>query len=512
MEDSLKKRYFFKLLTNLIGLAVSGVTQAIIPRGLGPKAYGDFTFLTNFFTQLVGFLDMGTSIAFYTKLSQRSREAAMVSFYLYFSGIISVAIIIFLVITTHKAYTYRWIWPDQKIFYIYLGAVWGIFTWFLQVLIMMMDAYAVTVSSEIARTLQKLLGLALIILLFSSQQLNLTSLFFYHYLILAFLAAALIWIMGQKGYSLKQTRILPWDQIKVYIKEFYPFCQPLFIYALVGLLVNIFDRWLLQFYGGSIEQGFYGLSYQIGAICFLFTSAMTPLITRELAIAFDKEDLGRMAHLFRRYIPLLYGIAAYFSCFIAVQAHKVIYIMGGKHFSGAYLAVAIMALYPLHQTYGQLSGSVFFATGQTALYRNIGIVFMLLGIPVTYFLIAPGDKSGLDAGATGLAVKMVMLQFIVVNVQLYFNARLLRLRFWRYVGHQVVSVGCLLAVALLVTLWVDKMMLPSRDKVVSGFLLAGALYTIMVMVMSYFQPALFGLHRQDMQSLAQLVREKCRLK
>ena len=31
--DSLRKRYFYKLLTNLIGLPVYLVTQAIIPRG-----------------------------------------------------------------------------------------------------------------------------------------------------------------------------------------------------------------------------------------------------------------------------------------------------------------------------------------------------------------------------------------------------------------------------------------------------------------------------------------------
>ena len=82
--DSLGKRYFYKLLTNLVSLPVYFVTQAIIPRGLGPQAYGDFNFLTNFFSQVMGFLDMGTSIGFYTKLSQRPHETALVSFYFYF--------------------------------------------------------------------------------------------------------------------------------------------------------------------------------------------------------------------------------------------------------------------------------------------------------------------------------------------------------------------------------------------------------------------------------------------
>jgi len=80
-EASLKKRYFAKLSTNLIGLGIGLITQAVIPRGLGPKAYGDFSFLSSFFIRVVGFLDMGTSIGFYTKLSQRQQDFGLVSFY-----------------------------------------------------------------------------------------------------------------------------------------------------------------------------------------------------------------------------------------------------------------------------------------------------------------------------------------------------------------------------------------------------------------------------------------------
>ena len=38
-EDSLKKRYVYKLGANIIGIPVSLVVQAIIPRILGPAVY-----------------------------------------------------------------------------------------------------------------------------------------------------------------------------------------------------------------------------------------------------------------------------------------------------------------------------------------------------------------------------------------------------------------------------------------------------------------------------------------
>ena len=43
-EDSLKKRYLYKLGTKFIGFPIGLITAAIIPRGLGLRAYGDYNF------------------------------------------------------------------------------------------------------------------------------------------------------------------------------------------------------------------------------------------------------------------------------------------------------------------------------------------------------------------------------------------------------------------------------------------------------------------------------------
>jgi O-antigen/teichoic acid export membrane protein len=509
VADSLRKRYFFKFGANLIGLALSAVTYALIPRGLGPKAYGDFTFLSHFFTEIVNFLDMGTSLCFYTKLSQRPRELGLVQFYLGFSVVVSLAVMGFAALAQPFS-LHRWLWPGQQMLYIYLAALWGILMWFNKLLIMMGDAYGLTVSTELGRMAQKVMGCIVIFMLFWSQQLQLANLFFYQYVVLIFLIVFILWVIRKAGYSLKWGIINSIKQVKTYFKEFYEYSHPLFTYSLAGLVVGLLDRWLLQYFAGSVQQGFWGLSYQIGAFCFLFTGAMTPLLTREYAIAFGKNDLEQMSYLFRRYTPVFYSLAAYFACFVAVQADSVIYLTGGKNFSGAYPAVAIMAFYPIHQTYGQLSGSIFYATGQTALYRNIGIIFMLLGLPLTYFLVAPPDRHGLDAGAMGLAGKMVFLQFIAVNVQLYFNTLLLKLRFWHYVGHQLLCVGSMLSVAIIVSWGVDKFV-AGPAMVIQRFLLAGILYTLLVVILTYLHPVIFGLNREDLHFLIKIARQRFRL-
>lgn len=153
------------------------VTQAIIPRGLGPKAYGDFSFLSNFFTQFVSFFDMGTSIGFYTKLSQRQKDIGIITFYISFAIIASIALFLIVFTVSFTPFVKK-IWPDQLIFFVYLAAIWGIFSWFIQILNKMVDAFGLTVPAEMARIAQKILGVILILGLFFSNHLNLSNFFF----------------------------------------------------------------------------------------------------------------------------------------------------------------------------------------------------------------------------------------------------------------------------------------------------------------------------------------------
>lgn len=494
-EDSLKTRYLYKLSANLAGLGIGVFTQALIPRGLGPKLYGDYNFLMNFFTQVVNFFDMGSSMAFYTKLSQRPREFKLASFYIYFIGIIALIMVSFVVLTQTAGLS-NIFWPDQAVRFIYFSAFLGILIWLTNIMTRMADAYALTVSTEMAKISQKVLGLIILAVLLIYNRLSLETFFFYNYFILLLLGWAFYLIFKKHGYCIMQDWKMTFSEVKKYAAEFYAYSHPLFLYGLVGMIAGIFDRWLLQVYAGSVEQGFFGLSYQIGAICFMFTSAMTPLIMREFSIAYNNKDLKLMAQLFRKHVPLLYSITALLACFIAVNAGEATVLMGGGHFRAASLVVAIMAFFPIHQVYGQLSGSVFYASGRTKLYCNIGIIFMVLSLPLTYFLIAPRSSFGLGAGAAGLASKTLLIQFLAVNTQLYFNSRLLGFAFWKYLVHQLASIGAFLMLAVLSKLIINSI-LSMRGGIVINFVSSGILYLAISSVLVYFIPSLIGWKKKE---------------
>ena len=126
--------------------------------------------------------------------------------------------------------------------------------------------------------------------------------------------------------------------------------------------------WIVGFYKDMVEvlsRLFFSLSYQIGAVCFLFSSAMSSLLMREFSIAFGENNLSKMAELFERNVPLLYSLAAFLSCFVAFQAENIVYIIAGESFTEGAVALTIMSFYPIHQTCGQINGSFLLATDQT---------------------------------------------------------------------------------------------------------------------------------------------------
>lgn len=491
--DTLKKRYFYKLFTNFAGVFVSVIIQSIIPRGMGPKAYGDFNFLNNFFGQIITFCDTGTSFGFYTKLSQRQKEHALVTFYLYFMLCVLFLVVAFMLAAQAFGIQHA-IWPGQEMLYVYLAVFLVILNWGNRILSQTLDAYGLTVSSEKTKLLQKFLGLFLIIPIYFYCNLTLLKFFYFNYILTLFLiyffCRIIKYHLGNVGVRLKISS----PQVKKYIGEFYHYSHPLLVFSLVGMVAGIFDKWILQVYGGSIQQGFFALSDQIGVFCTILTTSMVPLIMREFSIAHADNDIKSMAETFTRHLPPLYLITAFFASFVVFNARQVTAMIGGQKFNQAAIVVAIMAFASINQTYGQLGGSLFYATAQTRLYRNIGVVFMLAGLPITYFLIAPCERLGLNAGAAGLAIKNVVMNYVSVGTMLYFNAKFLKLSFWRLIWPQLTSVIFLLFCSLTATSIVGNLPVLCFNLLVYLFSTA-LIYTIISATAIYFFPGFFGLKK-----------------
>lgn len=495
-QPSLARRYIGKLLANVATVPVYLLMEAILPRALGPQIYGNYNFATSVFTQFTAFLDMGTSTCFYNALSRRQQEGPLVAYYarvtLLVCGITLVAGCLLAL-----PFLGDLLLPEVPLWYGPLAALFGFLMWATRVVRSMNDALGLTVPGEILRSLMNLGGAALLLVLFWYNWLTAPTLFALQYLMMGGIVIGGLRIMRRSWHGLDFT--LDDTARRAYTREFADYSTPLFVQALLSALALWAERWVLQWFDGSEQQGYFALSQRVSMACFMFVSAMTPLIMRELAIAWGKDDREHMGRLLTRFAPLLFAVAAWFSCFTVVEAPALVRLFGGAEFASALVPVQIMALYPAHQAYGQLASSVFHATSKTRTLRNVAFVEHLGGFVLVWLLLAPADLGGLNLGATGLAVKTVATQFVTVNLLLYLASRLIPLNFWRSLVLQFVILGSLLALAFGASTLSHHFLDGLGDTI--RFLASGIVYGLASFSVALLCPALVGISHRELREL-----------
>ncbi|MDR0339233.1 MAG: lipopolysaccharide biosynthesis protein, partial [Desulfovibrio sp.] len=286
-------------------------------------------------------------------------------------------------------------------------------------------------------------------------------------------------------------------QARAYVSEFREYSAPLFVTALFSAIAISVERWMLQYFDGSVEQGYFSISQRIGVACFVFVTAMIPLLTRELAVAHAKNDAREMARLLDRYAPMIYSVSAWMCCFVMVEAAAVLRLFGGEQFVGALLPVQIMALYSIHQGYGQLSGAVYYATGQTRLLRNLSLINQTVGLVMAWLFMAPGDLFGLGLGARGLAWKMLLAQFIAVNMFLYAATRHVPFHYGRNLLHQMICPLVCAGLALAARFTTEAIGLGDAASL-PRFFISGMLYTAICIPASFLLPFAFGVRQGEL--------------
>jgi len=496
-EDTLKKRYIIKLTGNFINGLINIALIAIVPKSLGPIAYGQFTFIQQFYTQTIAFLDASTSIAFFTKLSAQSKRKELILFYFVFSIFLLILLSLFISILdlTHSIDK---VLPSIPTEYVYLGLFFGYLTWFTQVYIKISDAYALTVSIELGKIIHKVFMLLVLMFIIHYTLFDLFYYFYFHYFsLLSFLLFVTI-IFIKKNIITQKLLIIKLNYREL-ILEFYQYVSPLFIFNFIAIAVSLFDIWLLQHMSGSIQTGYYGLAYTVAAMCLLFTSAMTPLITREFSKYSALNDKKAIKRLFKKYVPMLYSLASFFGVFIAFQSENLLLIFTDDNFKDAYIVLMIMAFFPIHQTYGQLNGSLFFAMERTRRYSKIGIMISVSGLILSFLFLFYYEFA-----AEGLAWKMIIMQIIGVNIQLYFNVKSLKLKLLPFIYHQIYSIAFFVSIGYLA----NNIIPDITSYSLGDFLFRGFIYTLLSVVGIFFFPSIFSSTQKELFAIIYSIKKR----
>jgi O-antigen/teichoic acid export membrane protein len=273
----------------------------------------------------------------------------------------------------------------------------------------------------------------------------------------------------------------------------------------IGFFSEYIDRWILQKYGGSLQQGFYAFAFNLSNMSLLAVSSMFLLFTRELSVSVGKNDIDGVAKLFNTYVPILYVIVSFFSCFLFFQADNVIYIFAGKDYIGASLSLRILSMYPLVCTFSMMSGSVIYATDRTYVFRNLSFVFGPLGVLISVLLMSP--IAGINLGAAGLGIKNVSVEFFGVVIILFLNSRYLPISFRKYFLHlictPIICLACAGASSYFLTLGIFKHL-----GVLFCIVMAGTIYLFMFITLVYVYPNIVFQERYEIMDVVNAVRGK----
>lgn len=424
----LKTRLVLSLGGNLLRALLGFATSITVARGLSPATYGDLMFLLGSFTAVRSLLDLGTSSAFYTFISQRRRHWL---FFLYYYGWLAVQFLATLLVV-------GLVLPSAVVQKIWVGHELGVVMWaaaaaFVQQQLwpsigQVADSMRRTLLSQASGLLSSLAYLAVMIAMMASGYKDVSSVLTALALTYAMSTAVAGGMLFRGG---AQGEKLPAPRLGRVIKEFAHYCRPLAALALVSCAYEFADKWLLQRYAGAAEQGYFQVANQIASVSLLVTTAVLPIFWKEIAAAWEEKDNVRAQAMYRKTCKSLVFLGALCSGLLVPWAELIVRSLLGPAYADAWPVLGLMLLYPIHQALGQINGTTLLATGQTNIYFSVSSVMMLLSIPMTLLLLAPADGAiqGLGLGAIGLALKMVALGIVSTNVQ---GWALARHHGWRY--------------------------------------------------------------------------------
>lgn len=488
-SQAIAVRYSATFVGNVLRIGSSFASGVVVARALGAANYGQLTFILASFTAVSSLLDSGSASAFSTLLFARRGRPALFGIYgawlLIQFAILSVGILIVL-----PSETVRTIWFSTDRMTIILGWCSAFASAQLWTAVSQMgEALRQTVRMQIAATAR---GVAHIVLLLIAVWFGFLSIrLVYALQAVEYGTVALLLVrslyhqnVGAADLSLNTTSVF---------SAFVDYCRPLIVRGWVVFVGAFADRWLLERFGGSTQQGYFAIAQQFSVVSMLATTALLQVLWKELAEAHDRGAPETVKLLYVRSTRMLFFVGAWTSFLLIPHSALLIHLVLGPAFAGALVPFALMLLYPVHQCLGQVQATFFQATGRTSTFMKLGLLSALINLPLSYFAFAPQSMFGLGGGAVALALKMLVAQTIGVILQ----AKAIR----RAAGWsqdpllQVTVVAVLAGLAYGATWAVDaittSIRVPSPALVVA--IVSGAAYIVVSLLIVRRWPSLAGL-------------------
>ncbi|WP_124945445.1 lipopolysaccharide biosynthesis protein [Sulfurirhabdus autotrophica] len=474
----------------------------LIARGLNPSGYGDLMFLLGSFVAIRSLLDMGSSSAFYTFMSRHVQGPRFYSFYFTWLVLQFVITLLFVaLIIPDNIFARVWLGHNREIVLITLLAafmqqqVW-------QTVSQIGESMRKTVKVQLLNLFIAIFYLAMVSLLLILESMSIENILFLMIVqyVLATLLAYQFFREDQAGFVEKDATL------KQIFQEYWVYCKPLIALSLVSFLYDFADKWMLQKFGGSTQQGYFQIASQFSTVSLLATTSILSIFWKEISNALAKHDHARVTMLYHKVSRGLVMLGAIITGLLLPWAEQIVTVFLGPSYVQAWPVLAIMLLYPIHQSMGQIGGTMLLAGGHTHKYMVVSMMIMLVSVPFSYLMLAPAAGAlvpGLGMGAVGIASKTVLLSIVAVNIQALVIARYSGWKFdWLY---QVIGIPLMVGLGYLAKMFVGLLWnsdgTGNMTDLIISVMLTFLVYGISVTLVLWLLPWLFGMEREEIEYL-----------
>jgi len=423
-SKSISARFSVSLVAGVLRAVIAFSTAMLLARWLGPDQYGRIVFLVATHAAVRQFFDMGTSSAYFTFLSQRTRSRYFV---LVFWGwlLIQLIVLVLLVAFIMPQELFSKMWLDEKRDLVLLALI----SSFMQGSVWQAAAQLGEAIRETSRV--QLAGLAALL----THLLLITAAWLFNALTInfIFMLVTLEWTLASIYiYKLHHTKIDSSSSKKPAAENFVSifneykyYCIPLIPLAWLGAAHDFADRWMLQTWSGSKEQAYFGVAVQISGISLLVTTAILRIFWKEIAEAHQAGNFNKVGALYSKLLRMLFFFGAFLSAGMIPWSSDILFLTAGEAYLDGSFTFALMLIYPIHQCLGQVTNTLFYATSNTKMLFWINSAFLILGMLLTYIILAPKDAliPGLNLSSAGLAGKLLFMQLIFVNLAYWLISR-----------------------------------------------------------------------------------------
>jgi O-antigen/teichoic acid export membrane protein len=384
----------------------------LLARILGPEDYGVLVFLIATSMVVKQFLDLGSSSAFFTFLSQEPRSVKFVAkFWAFFFGKYIISILIILLIFPGSWLTKIWLGNSSAMIVIALMAV-AFQSDFWPIASQLLESQRKTIRAQTLFFLTQIIHFGFI---FELHSLGILTIINYLVCIaLLWLIAGIIAVISYEPAIPSKDRFDKQVSLSHYIK----FCLPVAPVIALNFTSEFLDKWMLQNFGGADQQAFFAISAQIASISLLFTASFIKIFWKEVAEAMHKGDSQSAIELYTRARKLIFYCAALIATSFIPWTSQIVNFLYGPSYSLAAVSLVFLMLYSIYQSVGQIDGAFLMATGKTKVGFKMHFFLAPIGMFCTFFLLSKSDNYlfGLGLGATGLAIKMIISQVISGNM------------------------------------------------------------------------------------------------